>query len=86
MYSEYSFRSVGQTLSVADFPDSVLREAMVVDKNHDGLLDIPEISEALDVLSPSSSDKFNGPNEKAVRGSVEKSKFFNKSSFTVSCV
>ena len=40
-------------ISTANFPDSVLHEAMKLDKNHDGFLDTTEISTALTLLSKS---------------------------------
>jgi two-component system response regulator PilR (NtrC family) len=45
-------------ISTAHFPDSVLREVMKLDKNHDGFLDAAEISTALTLLSKYS--RFSG--------------------------
>ncbi len=64
-------RTAGRTLSISEFPDSVLREAMEIDKNHDGLLDISEISEALNSLSQIPSDK---PSGQALRELIDQCK------------
>jgi len=45
-------------ISTKNFPDSVLREVLKLDKNHDGFLDATEISTALTLLSKYS--KFSG--------------------------
>ena len=45
-------------ISTANFPDSVLREVMKLDKNHDGFLDATEISTAFTLLSKYS--RFSG--------------------------
>jgi two-component system response regulator PilR (NtrC family) len=45
-------------ISTANFPDSVLREVLKLDKNHDGFLDAAEISTAFTLLSKYS--RFSG--------------------------
>ena len=45
-------------ISTANFPDSVLREVLKLDKNHDGFLDATEISTALTLLTKYA--KFSG--------------------------
>ena len=49
----------GMKIPISDFPDSVLREVMELDTNHDGFLDISEISKALLSKSKNVSNQSN---------------------------
>ena len=63
-----------QKVSPDDVPDSVLRQFMLLDKNHDGYLDAAEISEALSLLSKCSEITFSGSEkhslDKAAQGTT----------------
>jgi hypothetical protein len=59
---------------MSEIPDTVLGEAMHIDKNNDGLLDAPEISEALNALSPFSRCTSKLPSEQDGRETIDQGK------------
>ena len=50
----------GNKISISDIPDAVLREAMEADGNHDGFLDVSEITKAFQALKSQPISAFEG--------------------------